>query len=521
MDVSRFQYWKVDNFDSNSSNWNTDNELTFIKSNRNTLLERKISELLDQNPDNTREENAQVISNILNLMPKDECQKIVEWFLSDDKVVSTFQSLTNLPKEMIPKLIFSIFEWKKFDDKYKDARGVLLLLFHQFSWGEIWWLINQVKEQVMNQAWKAVFEARKDFLEWTLGFSVMQLPQDKSRDNVDEGYFYFRDYEHPESLYKYNAKEWNIYIIENISDNKDWVITYSAQGVERKLFDIGKYEDLVWSLDVKEILWLGWERAKTLEDLKQRIYVNVRNSIRVSKWTLDISSIRHLNEENVLKNWIVFKIWQIFNLNDKITWDSGLQGERNVKDKIQITKEDIWPSYNLISAALKSFPNMNSQELSDFSSLLDQILVVKNYLDSDNTYSGDWSEFTPLQKFIFNNRKNTEVLKGKTISDWNFWWQWDWEDIIYWAIFKTLLKKDEGIFDSEKIFVLNYSEWKMRNELALQDMIWLNYSTLISWNSKGAVANRIEASVQNDLNKDLNDLERQISELPDDSFPVW
>ena len=488
--------------------WNISlNENLFIWT-HSAILDWKITDLFDQSSKINSEDKINTSLNVLSVLPKDTCQEIVSSFFTNAEALKSFKSLSaafgNIPDDKLQSTLVNylteIFNWEFPKDSSLQARAVLCQLIWTFYGSKINESFNEIKEHFKLSAWESALKARNEFLSDVLWFDVIQTSGDEALDNPEHWIFYFRDKDHPEALYKYNAEKWEIYVVENVSVN-DWVITFSSRGTDRLvLSDVWKYSDLMGKIDVWEVLGLWGERAANIDELKMRTSERIKKYTTISKWYTDIVSIGKEFEVQKYQNEILSKLSSIFSLEDKISSNDLVQKDWAAKDIVQITKSDFGACYEMFNMAISSFRLMDVQDLAEFSALLTTLDDTKQLAQS--WYVEDW-QFTPLQKFILSNEKNKSVLKWKKIADKTLLWNWNGEDVLYWSILKSLIKPNDNadwfVFDSDKIFTLNNNSISEKDAALLRDKMEFEYSVL----SHPTIASELQANLDLAMAEDI------------------
>ncbi len=498
----------IDEDKGNFSLWNISlNENLFIWT-HSAILDWKIIDLFDQSSKINSEDKIKTSLNVLSVLPKDTCQEIVSSFFTNAEALKSFKSLSaafgNIPDDKLQSTLVNylteIFNWEFPKDSSLQARAVISQLIWTFYGSKINESFNEIKEYLKLSAWESALKARNEFLSDVLWFDVIQTPGDETLDDPEHWNFYFRDKDHPEALYKYNAEKWEIYVVENVSVN-DWVITFSSRGTDRLvLSDVWKYSDLMGKIDVWEVLGLWGERAANIDELKMRTSERIKKYTTISKWYTDIVSISKEFEVQKYQNEILSKLSSIFSLEDKISSNDLVQKDWAAKDIVQITKSDFGACYEMFNMAISSFRLMDVQDLAEFSALLTTLDDTKQLAQS--WYVEDW-QFTPLQKFILSNEKNKSVLKWKKIADKTLLWNWNGEDVLYWSILKSLIKPNDNadwfVFDSDKIFTLNNNSISEKDAALLRDKMEFEYSVL----SHPTIASELQANLDLAMAEDI------------------
>lgn len=498
----------IDEDKGNFSLWNISlNENLFIWT-HSAILDWKIIDLFDQSSKINSEDKIKTSLNVLSVLPKDTCQEIVSSFFTNAEALKSFKSLSaafgNIPDDKLQSTLVNylteIFNWEFPKDSFLQARSVICQLIWTFYGSKINESFNEIKEHLKLSAWESALKARNELLSDVLWFDVIQTPGDETLDDPEHWNFYFRDKDHPEALYKYNAEKWEIYVVENVSVN-DWVITFSSRGTDRLvLSDVWKYSDLMGKIDVWEVLGLWGERAANIDELKMRTSERIKKYTTISKWYTDIVSISKEFEVQKYQNEILSKLSSIFSLEDKISSNDLVQKDWAAKDIVQITKSDFGACYEMFNMAISSFRLMDVQDLAEFSALLTTLDDTKQLAQS--WYVEDW-QFTPLQKFILSNEKNKSVLKWKKIADKTLLWNWNGEDVLYWSILKSLIKPNDNadwfVFDSDKIFTLNNNSISEKDAALLRDKMEFEYSVL----SHPTIASELQANLDLAMAEDI------------------
>ena len=425
-------------------------ERSFISNsaNQSSKLNWEIAKWLDMSW-KTLEQQKEIEERLIRLIPKDKIHGVLNDLLSNPDVRRNFVENLNMPEELLDdEILFDrIINYETWDQQFENIKERFFWKLWENKWDVIINFAGELSGFLKEQIGVSALNVRKDFLENIFWFSIAPVELPWQKDDV----FYFRDQYHPETLYEYKPKTWEIFAHESIS-LRDWEILFNWARTEQKrlIYTLKKYSEYLDWVDIFWVLPMWWDRPDSFESLQDEVSRNIQRYMHVDVWFTEVEWIHERNDTERMKNEIVNKAREIL----WITQD-------------QLTESQDWPYYELLLTVINTIQNVSRGSLAEIRFFFDQI--------SDIVYSiNNWisvsesSLSNPLLKFIvektknLENRGNNEILDAKTKK------YWKEKDLPFWSIIRELMYTDVDWMEKlnvSSIMILNGArEWSSVHE---------------------------------------------------------
>ena len=431
-------------------------ERSFISNsaNQSSKLNWEIAKWLDMSW-KTLDQQREIEERLMHLIPKDKIHVVVNDLLSNPVIRRNFVEELNMSEEMLDdEVLFDrIVNYETWDQQFETIKERFFWKLRDNKWdvivGFAWELSDFLKEQIGVSA----LNVRKDFLEDIFWFSITPVELPWQKDDV----FYFRDQYHPETVYEYRPKTWEIFAQESIS-LKDGEIFFNWGQTDQKrlIYTLKKYSEYLDWVDVLGILPIWWDRPDSFESLQDKVSRNIQRYMRVDIWFTEVEWIHERNDSERMKNEIVDRAREIL----WITQD-------------QLTESQDGPYYELLLSVINSVQDISRENLSEVRFFFEQFSEIM-YDIRNGVSVNEGLIKNPLLKFVVEKTKNLEnngqnfVLDVKTKKNWRE------VDLAFWSILRELMYIDvdwkEKLSIGSIAFLNNAREWSPWHEKFVQDI---------------------------------------------------
>lgn len=431
-------------------------ERSFISNsaNQSSKLNWEIAKWLDMSW-KTLDQQREIEERLMHLIPKDKIRVVVNDLLSNPDIRRDFVEKLNMPEEMLDDeaLFDRIINYETWDQQFETIKERFFWKLWDNKWdviiGFAWELSDFLKEQIGVSA----LNVRKDFLEDIFWFSIIPVELPWQKDDV----FYFRDQYHPETVYEYRPKTWEIFAQESIS-LKDGEIFFNWGQTDQKrlIYTLKKYSEYLDWVDVLGILPIWWDRPDSFESLQDKVSRNIQRYMYVDIWFTEVEWIHERNDSERMKNEIVDRAREIL----WITQD-------------QLTESQDGPYYELLLSVINSVQDISRENLSEVRFFFEQFSEIM-YDIRNGVSVNEGSIKNPLLKFVVEKTKNLEnngqnfVLDVKTKKNLRE------IDLAFGSILRELMYTDvdwkEKLSIGSIAFLNNAREWSPWHEKFVQDI---------------------------------------------------
>jgi len=429
-------------------------ERSFISNsaNQSSNLNWEIAKWLDMSW-KTLEQQKDVEERLMHLIPKDKIYGVVNELLSNPDIRRNFVEKLNMPEDLLDdEMLFDrILNYETWDQQFETIKERFFWNLWENKWDIIINFAGELSDFLKEQIGVSALNVRKDFLENIFWFSISPVELPWQKDDV----FYFKDQYHPETLYEYRPKTWEIFAQESIS-LKDWEIFFNWGQTDQKrlIYTLKKYSEYLDWVDVFWVLPMWWDRPDSFESLQDEISRNIQRYMHVDVWFTEIEWIHERNDSERMKNEIVNKAREIL----WITQD-------------QLTESQDGPYYELLLAVINTVQNISRDSLAEVRFFFDQfseiIYSINNWLSINES-----SLNNPLLKFIVEKTKNLENRGNNLILDAKTKKNWKEKDLAFWSILRELMYTDvdwkEKLNVSSIVILNGASEWSVIHERFMQ-----------------------------------------------------
>lgn len=431
-------------------------ERSFISNsaNQSSKLNWEIAKWLDMSW-KTLEQQKEVEERLIHLIPKDKIRSVVNDLLSNPDIRRNFVEKLNMSEKLLDdEMLFDrILNYETWDQQFEIIKERFFWKLWENKWDVILNFAGELSDFLKEQIGVSALNVRKDFLEDIFWFSITPVELPWQKDDV----FYFKDQYHPETVYEYRPKTWEIFAQESIS-LKDWEIFFNWWQTDQKrlIYTLKKYSEYLDWVDVLWILPMWWDRPDSFELLQDKISRNIQRYMRVDVWFTEVEWIHERNDSERMKNEIVNRAREIL----WITQD-------------QLTESQDGPYYELLFAVINSVQNISRENLAEVRFFFEQFSEIM--YDIRNWVSvNEGSIKNPLLKFVVEKTKNLEnngqnfVLDVKTKKNWRE------VDLAFWSILRELMYTDvdwkEKLSIGSIVYLNNAREWSPWHEKFVQDI---------------------------------------------------
>ena len=429
-------------------------ERSFISNsaNQSSNLNWEIAKWLDMSW-KTLEQQKDVEERLMHLIPKDKIYGVVNELLSNPDIRRNFVEKLNMPEDLLDdEMLFDrILNYETWDQQFETIKERFFWNLWENKWDIIINFAGELSDFLKEQIGVSALNVRKDFLENIFWFSISPVELPWQKDDV----FYFKDQYHPETLYEYRPKTWEIFAQESIS-LKDWEIFFNWGQTDQKrlIYTLKKYSEYLDWVDVFWVLPMWWERPDSFESLQDEISRNIQRYMHVDVWFTEIEWIHERNDSERMKN-------EIVNNAREILWIT----------QDQLTESQDGPYYELLLAVINTVQNISRDSLAEVRFFFDQfseiIYSINNWLSINES-----SLNNPLLKFIVEKTKNLENRGNNLILDAKTKKNWKEKDLAFWSILRELMYTDvdwkEKLNVSSIVILNGASEWSVIHERFMQ-----------------------------------------------------
>jgi len=195
-------------------------ERSFISNSANQSLKLnwEIAKWLDMSW-KTLEQQREIEERLMHLIPKDKIHGVVNELLSNPDIRRNFVEKLNMSEELLnDEMLFDrIINYETWNQQFETIKERFFWKLWENKWDVIINFAGELSDFLKEQIGVSALNVRKDFLENIFWFSITPVELPWQKDDV----FYFKDQYHPETVYEYRPKTWEIFAQESIS-LKDW-----------------------------------------------------------------------------------------------------------------------------------------------------------------------------------------------------------------------------------------------------------------------------------------------------------
>ena len=431
-------------------------ERSFISNsaNQSSKLNWEIAKWLDMSW-KTLEQQKEVEERLMHLIPKDKIRGVVNDLLSNPDIRRNFVEKLNMSEKLLDdEMLFDrILNYETWDQQFEIIKERFFWKLWENKWDVILNFAGELSDFLKEQIGVSALNVRKDFLEDIFWFSITPVELPWQKDDV----FYFKDQYHPETVYEYRPKTWEIFAQESIS-LKDWEIFFNWGQTDQKrlIYTLKKYSEYLDWVDVLWILPIWWDRPDSFESLQDKVSRNIQRYMRVDVWFTEVEWIHERNDSERMKN-------EIVNRAKEILWI--------IQD--QLTESQDGPYYELLLTVINSVQNISRENLSEVRFFFEQFSEIM-YDIRNGVSVNEGSIKNPLLKFVVEKTKNLEnngqnfVLDVKTKKNWRE------VDLAFWSILRELMYTDvdwkEKLSIGSIAYLNNAREWSPWHEKFVQDI---------------------------------------------------
>ena len=426
----------------------TKTDESFIKSNRNSVLDGELSDLFDarwKSPEQVRE----ITERLHSLMPKEDLRKYLTKFLKNEKVRKEFSLLFKLPPTTLddPNLVGTLLNDRWWQPGTENIRDWITSWMWASVGEDITSLSVDIQSYIREQCGLSALSVRTKFLEWVFWEWTTFEPVDREvkKDPSDLEYpIYFRDKNNPSMVYEYRPNTWDIYA-EKYYGTSNWALAFWKWREGQAPIKIhtmkAKFSDFMKNISVLDLL--PKERAETRVDLKDAIAKNIESHMDYSVESDESATMRDKNNLMRLKNWVVDSALNMFWLVDptKEPWDADAS--------ITLTEDENGPYFHLMSRLVSSVDWASESDLRLLNTFLSDLSdKVKNASAIDLK-----SVNNPLIRFILSEQKWLMSYWDDKVKVSNKLEEWKKKDLLLWTVMDFLFVDDK--IDFEKVSILN------------------------------------------------------------------
>lgn len=426
----------------------TKTDESFIKRNRNSVLDSELSELFDargKSPEQIKE----ISERLQSLMPKEDLRKHLTKFLKNEKVRQEFSDFFKLPSTTLddPILVETLLNdrwWQEWTQKIRDW----ITSWMWASVGEdLTSLSVDIQSYIREQCGLSALSVKTKFLEWVFWEWTTFEPVDREvkKNPSDLDYpIYFRDKNNPSMVYEYRPNTWDIYA-EKYYGTANWALTFWKWREGQAPIKIhtmkANFSDFMKNISVLDLL--PKERSETRIALKDAIAKNIESHMNYTVESDESANMKSKNDLMRLKNWAVDSALNMFWLIDstKEPWDADAA--------ITLTEDENGPYFHLMSRLIASVDWASESDLKLLNTFLSDLSGKVKNADSIDLKSVN----NPLIRFILSEQKWLRVYWDDKVKVNNKSEEWKKKDLLLWTVMDSLFV--DGKLDFDRVRILN------------------------------------------------------------------